>query len=58
MKNAVGSLGTYDRARQSPTQLGLDPTPAPTTKLGADYVRAAQSGRQSWSPNLIEAEGA
>lgn len=57
MKNANGSLGTYARARQSDVQLGLDPQPAPSTDLGADYVRAAQSGRpRAWSPNFVEAD--
>ncbi|MFT7025361.1 MAG: hypothetical protein ACJA07_004484 [Rhodococcus sp. (in: high G+C Gram-positive bacteria)] len=39
------------RARQSDTQRGRAPLPEPTTDLG-DYVRAAQSGRESWSPNF------
>ncbi|OZD66688.1 hypothetical protein CH272_08260 [Rhodococcus sp. 05-340-1] len=54
MKNANGSLGNYTRAKQSDVQLGLKARrPRPKTDLGGDYVRPVQSGRQTWSPNLV-----
>lgn len=44
------------RARQSDTQLGRAPLPAPTIDLGDDYVRAEQSGRETWSPQSVKFE--